>query len=44
MKKILKKQEEKPCYFLLDGPPYANASIHLGHVVNKSVERLCYKI
>ena len=41
--KILKKQEEKPCYFLLDGPPYANASIHLGHVVNKVLKDFVIK-
>ena len=41
--RILKKQEEKPCYFLLDGPPYANASIHLGHVVNKVLKDFVIK-
>ena len=33
--KVLKKNEGKQTFFLHDGPPYANGSIHLGHAMNK---------
>ncbi len=33
--KALKKNENKTKFFLHDGPPYANGSIHIGHALNK---------
>jgi isoleucyl-tRNA synthetase len=33
--KVLEKNSDKPQYFLHDGPPYANGSIHAGHALNK---------
>lgn len=33
--KVLKKNEGKKTFFLHDGPPYANGSIHVGHALNK---------
>lgn len=32
---IIKKNEGKPRFILHDGPPYANASIHMGTAMNK---------
>lgn len=32
---LLKKNGEKPKFILHDGPPYANGSIHFGHILNK---------
>jgi isoleucyl-tRNA synthetase len=33
--KVLDKNKDKPQFFLHDGPPYANGSIHAGHALNK---------
>lgn len=33
--KINQKNEGKTTFFLHDGPPYANGSIHVGHAMNK---------
>jgi isoleucyl-tRNA synthetase len=33
----------RPKYVLLDGPPYANGVIHLGHVVNKVLKDIVVK-
>ena len=33
--KVLKKNEGHETFFLHDGPPYANGSIHVGHALNK---------
>jgi len=33
--KVLQKNEDRPQFFLHDGPPYANGSIHAGHALNK---------
>ena len=33
--KTMKKNEGRPLYVLQDGPPYANANIHLGTALNK---------
>ena len=41
--KTLQKRKDKPFYFLLDGPPYANGPIHLGHVVNKVLKDIVIK-
>lgn len=32
---VLSKNEGRPQFFLHDGPPYANGSIHAGHALNK---------
>ncbi|MBD5423177.1 MAG: isoleucine--tRNA ligase [Mycoplasma sp.] len=34
-KRVLDKNKNNPIFFLHDGPPYANGSIHLGHSLNK---------
>ena len=41
--RMLEKSAKKPLYFLLDGPPYANGPIHLGHVVNKVLKDIVVK-
>ena len=41
--KILENREGNSTYFLLDGPPYANGPIHLGHVVNKVLKDFVIK-
>ncbi|MGM1458979.1 MAG: isoleucine--tRNA ligase [Columbia Basin potato purple top phytoplasma] len=33
--KVLKKNKNNLCFFLHDGPPYANGNIHIGHALNK---------
>jgi isoleucyl-tRNA synthetase len=33
----------RPKYILLDGPPYANGAIHIGHVVNKVLKDIVVK-
>jgi isoleucyl-tRNA synthetase len=33
----------RPKFVLLDGPPYANASIHIGHAVNKVLKDIIVK-
>jgi isoleucyl-tRNA synthetase len=33
--KVLEKNKDRPQFFLHDGPPYANGSIHAGHALNK---------
>lgn len=33
--KVLEKNQDRPQFFLHDGPPYANGSIHAGHALNK---------
>ncbi|HIX65062.1 MAG TPA: class I tRNA ligase family protein, partial [Candidatus Anaerotruncus excrementipullorum] len=33
--KLMEKNEGKPLYMFHDGPPYANANIHLGTALNK---------
>ena len=35
---IRKASEGRPRYLLLDGPPYANGQIHIGHTVNKTLK------
>lgn len=34
-KNLINKNNNRPVYILLDGPPYANGDIHLGHALNK---------
>lgn len=36
--KVNKKNEGKTAFFLHDGPPYANGSIHVGHAMNKTLK------
>ncbi len=38
-----KKRAGRPKYVLHDGPPYANGSIHLGHVLNKVLKDIVVK-
>ena len=33
------KAEGRPAFVLMDGPPYANGTIHIGHAVNKVLDR-----
>ena len=42
-KKMNQKRKESPVFFLLDGPPYANGDIHLGHVINKVLKDIVIK-
>ena len=39
--KMVKKGKEP--FFLLDGPPYANGDLHLGHVLNKVLKDITIK-
>jgi isoleucyl-tRNA synthetase len=42
--KILNKRKDSGRVFVLhDGPPYANAQIHMGHVLNKILKDMCVK-
>ncbi len=36
--RALEKNINKPTFFLHDGPPYANGSIHVGHALNKCLK------
>lgn len=40
---ISKKNEGKELFFLPDGPPYANGSIHIGHALNKVLKDVMIK-
>ncbi len=40
---IQKKNAGRPCYILHDGPPYANGSIHFGHILNKTLKDIIVK-
>ncbi len=40
---ILKKNEGGPKFILHDGPPYANGSIHFGHILNKVLKDIIIK-
>ncbi|MEC9374992.1 MAG: isoleucine--tRNA ligase [Pseudomonadota bacterium] len=41
--KIREYSTGRPLFFLQDGPPYANGSIHLGHAVNKILKDIVIK-
>ncbi len=41
--RIREAHEGQPVYVLHDGPPYANASIHLGHALNKILKDFVVK-
>ena len=42
-KKIRKKGDGKKPFLLLDGPPYANGKIHIGHALNKVLKDFIIK-
>ena len=42
-KKILDKRKNSESFFLLDGPPYSNAPIHIGHALNKILKDIVIK-
>src|SRR5579871_5985359 len=41
--KIRAQAKGRPAFILLDGPPYANGAIHLGHAVNKVLKDIIIK-
>jgi isoleucyl-tRNA synthetase len=41
--KIRAKAQGRPTFVLVDGPPYANGAIHLGHAVNKILKDIIVK-
>lgn len=41
--KILEKNSGKPSFVMHDGPPYANGSLHDGHVLNKILKDIVVK-
>jgi isoleucyl-tRNA synthetase len=41
--KIRSASEGRPSFVLMDGPPYANGAIHLGHAVNKVLKDIIVK-
>jgi isoleucyl-tRNA synthetase len=41
---VMNAGEGKPAYWLVDGPPYANGDIHIGHVVNKVLKDIVVKV
>ncbi len=41
--KIREKSKGRPKFILHDGPPYANAAIHVGHAVNKILKDMVIK-
>jgi len=41
--KIRARAKGRPPFILLDGPPYANGTIHLGHAVNKILKDVIIK-
>ncbi|WP_249028787.1 isoleucine--tRNA ligase [Tannockella kyphosi] len=36
--KVLEKNKDLPAYTFHDGPPYANGSMHIGHMLNKVIK------
>tara|TARA_B100001750_G_scaffold242128_1_gene254992 strand:- start:1809 stop:4610 length:2802 start_codon:yes stop_codon:yes gene_type:complete len=42
-KKIRQQQKDKKPFILLDGPPYANGKIHIGHALNKILKDIIIK-
>ncbi len=40
---LRKRSEGRPKFVLLDGPPYANGPIHIGHAVNKVLKDIVTK-
>ncbi len=41
--RALSKAEGRPSFVLMDGPPYANGTIHIGHAVNKVLKDIIVK-
>jgi isoleucyl-tRNA synthetase len=41
--KLIKRNEGRPLFVMPDGPPYANGSLHLGHVLNKVLKDIVIK-
>ncbi len=41
--KLRSLAEGRPTFILLDGPPYANGAIHLGHAINKVLKDIVVK-
>jgi len=41
--KLRRKAAGRPRFVLLDGPPYANGAIHIGHAVNKILKDIIVK-
>ena len=41
--KIIEQNADKPSFVLHDGPPYANGSLHNGHVLNKTLKDFVIK-
>jgi len=41
--KLRKKSAGKKKFLLLDGPPYANGHLHVGHAVNKILKDMVVK-
>src|ERR1700756_5514647 len=41
--KIRERAKGRPLFVLHDGPPYANAAIHIGHAVNKILKDIVVK-
>ena len=41
--KIIAQNQSKKIFCMIDGPPYANGSIHLGHVLNKVLKDIIIK-
>ena len=42
-RKLTQKSENKPLFFLHDGPPYANGEIHAGHLLNKVLKDIVFR-
>ena len=41
--KVQRETAGRPAYWFVDGPPYANGDIHIGHVVNKVLKDIVVK-
>jgi isoleucyl-tRNA synthetase len=41
--RVLEETRGRPVYWFIDGPPYANGDIHIGHVVNKVLKDIVVK-
>ena len=41
--KLLHKRQKQKCFTLIDGPPYANGKLHIGHALNKILKDITVK-